>query len=239
MSQQRYVSNELTHFVGRGLTESEQFDLLLRILRAGWLTHPPHDIKQRYRMGRKPHANVSDNEMYAPGVVCFCDIPVGDLEIHIGKYGSFGLAFLKTTYALKSANPVFYIAKSTTVRRTLMSGRGEMPRGEYFNAIMKEFHEFMQDVTPMLGGDAKQYAKLQRVARVRNLLEAYVFAFVKFFDEGKSEGDPDNYYMEREWRVLGNVRFKLDEVSRVIIPRSFASRFRQELPEYCGQLTFV
>jgi hypothetical protein len=190
-------------------------------------------------MGKKPHANVSDNDMYTPGVVCFCDIPVGDLGIHIEKYGSFGLAFLKAAYALRSANPVFYIGKTTNVHRTFISGRGEMPRGEYFDAVLREFHEFMQEVTPPLGGDAEQYAKLERVTRIRNLLEAYVFAFVKFFDEGKADSDPDNYYMEREWRVLGNVRFKLDEVSRVIIPRPFAARFRRELPEYCGQLTFV
>ncbi len=42
---QRYVSDELTHFVGRQSTstDDEKYGLLLKILRSGWLTHIPHD----------------------------------------------------------------------------------------------------------------------------------------------------------------------------------------------------
>ena len=32
-----YVSRELTHFVGRGRREEEQYELLLKIVRSGWL----------------------------------------------------------------------------------------------------------------------------------------------------------------------------------------------------------
>src|SRR2546425_193273 len=39
---QRYVSDELTHFVGRGREPASQYELLIRILTSGWLTHPPH-----------------------------------------------------------------------------------------------------------------------------------------------------------------------------------------------------
>jgi hypothetical protein len=36
MSTQRYVSNELTHFIGRGRTENQQYDLLVnQILKPG------------------------------------------------------------------------------------------------------------------------------------------------------------------------------------------------------------
>jgi len=45
---QRYVSHELTHFVGRGKTEEDQYDLLVnKIIKTGWLMHPPYDIKQK------------------------------------------------------------------------------------------------------------------------------------------------------------------------------------------------
>jgi hypothetical protein len=44
--------------------------------------------------------------------------------------------------------------------------------------------------------------------------------------------------MEREWRILGRLEFSLGDVSRVIFPQEFASRFREELPDYIGQVTF-
>jgi hypothetical protein len=51
--------------------------------------------------------------------------------------------------------------------------------------------------------------------------------------------DVANFYMEREWRVGGNVRFNLNHVSRVFFPPEYASKFRADLPEYVGQVTFT
>ena len=63
-------------------------------------------------------------------------------------------------------------------------------------------------------------------------------AKLKFFDPTKDEDHEENFYMEREWRVLGTVAFSLEEVARIILPPSFAKRFRTDVPEYWGQLTF-
>jgi hypothetical protein len=38
---QRYVSSELTHFVGRGKPEEDQYAILVQVLQSGWLLHPP------------------------------------------------------------------------------------------------------------------------------------------------------------------------------------------------------
>jgi hypothetical protein len=70
-------------------------------------------------------------------------------------------------------------------------------------------------------------------------LDFYVFSFMKYFDANTSDDDPKNVYMEREWRVVGDVGFDLNDVYRVILPRSYAERFRRDLPEYTGQVTFV
>jgi hypothetical protein len=70
------------------------------------------------------------------------------------------------------------------------------------------------------------------------LLEGYVFGFLKFFDHTRSDDDLDNFYMEREWRIFGNLKFDLSDVERVILPRSYSEKLRVELPGYFGQVTF-
>jgi hypothetical protein len=45
--------------------------------------------------------------------------------------------------------------------------------------------------------------------------------------------------MEREWRVVGNVQFTLDDVEAVFLPRKFSPRFRSDLPGYAGQVLFL
>jgi hypothetical protein len=72
-----------------------------------------------------------------------------------------------------------------------------------------------------------------------DFLVNYVFSFVKCFDARRDIHDDSNFYMEREWRVANNVHFHLDDVSRVFFPRRFARRFRDDLPGYTGQVSFI
>ena len=67
----------------------------------------------------------------------------------------------------------------------------------------------------------------------------YVFTFMKCFDAKRSFEDESNYYMEREWRIGGNVQFTLNDVARVFFPASYAKRFRVDLPSYVGQISFI
>src|SRR3974390_3413841 len=96
MSLQCYVSRELTHFVGRGRPEDDQYALLVHILKSGWLTHPPHEPSLPSKFTTLGNAQFSTGQMYSAEAVCFCDIPVADFAVHIGKYSPFGIAFTKT-----------------------------------------------------------------------------------------------------------------------------------------------
>jgi hypothetical protein len=77
-----------------------------------------------------------------------------------------------------------------------------------------------------------------QLKQLTNFLDFRIFSYVKIFDPLKEDDDPDNYYMEREWRVIGNFEFALSDVHRIIIPSAFAARFRADLPEYTGQISF-
>jgi hypothetical protein len=74
----------------------------------------------------------------------------------------------------------------------------------------------------------------------------HIFAFVKPFHASTADTGPENFYMEREWGVLGNVDFGIDDVYRVFLLPGYARRFRDDLrddlgdlQQYAGQLTFV
>ncbi|GAG05511.1 unnamed protein product, partial [marine sediment metagenome] len=114
---QRYVSEALTHFVGRGLqSEQERYDLLLKILRDGFLSHPPHSPQFSGNLTVNRKGRISDDTMYNPQVVCFCDIPTPDLALHVRKYSSFALSFRKGFLVERGASPVFYVAANSKVR---------------------------------------------------------------------------------------------------------------------------
>jgi hypothetical protein len=70
-------------------------------------------------------------------------------------------------------------------------------------------------------------------------LGTYLFPYMKFFDLGLPDQHPDNFYMEREWRIHGALAFVTHDIERVLIPRSFSKRLRSDAPDYFGQITFT
>jgi len=62
--------------------------------------------------------------------------------------------------------------------------------------------------------------------------------FMKFFDSSLPDDNPQNYYMEREWRILGHMKFDPSDVATLIVPRKYAVRLRNDLPDYFGQIIF-
>ena len=221
---QRYVSSELTHFVGRGLESDEQYALLVKIVREGWLTHPPHSLEQSGNLFVSTDAKFSTNEMFNPQVICFCDIPVDDLRIHMSKYSSFGLALPKDLIVRAAGTPVRYLPAA-----------GEAAA---FDTLASTLPTYLMDQTFKSGSSGDQNDR-QLLHNLTRLVNFQVLSFMKFYDHTLPDDHPDNYYMEREWRVLGNLQFQLSDVTRIILPREFATRFRRDLPEYVGQITFA
>lgn len=259
---QRYVSKELTHFVGRNLSEEEdQYSVLVNgILKGGWLRHDPRsphgpvEILESGGVSLSIAPNDPDippGELYRPQVVCFCDIPVSDLEIHMRKYSRFGLSFLKPFLVEKGASPAFYIAENSKALKMFVGKEDEpipgmaFPRNLMFTHNIREYNDLFWDL--LLGDPPKHDNGLlvphpkehQKLSTFQSFLNVYIFSFLKFFDDSTSDEDPENFYMEREWRVLGDIPFELEDVYRVILPRSYAERLREDMPDYTGQVTFV
>jgi hypothetical protein len=239
---QRYVSDELTHLTGRGKSDEDAYGALLSILRSGTLRHSgeatPHGTFPDNPLGGgvawSPAADLIAHEMFKADIVCFCDIPVPDLAIHAGKYSRFGLAFPKTFLLAKGAAPVFYVASDAVT-----SGGGTL--AELFDVEVQRFHRFFQVVRDAHAAGANDQGEgipeeevdrdiFLLSMRVMAFLNTRVFAFVKFFEALLPPDDQHNYYMEREWRVLGGVSFKLADVSRVLVPAEYARRLPLTYP---------
>ena len=237
MPTQRYVSPELTHFVGKGLSEDQQYSLLVNdILKAGWLMHPPIDDRQPNEVlrgsplvGGTHTPDVDDTEAVYWQSICFCDIPVTDLEIHMNKYSRFGLSFLKRFLIGKGANPVMYVAENSQALAFRLPGttRDEpWPRRRVFESNIKLLEKYRREYRGKIPMHLEYFQDI------------LVFPFIKYFDASAPDEAEANVYMEREWRVIGDVKFTLSDVHRVFMPEHYAERFRKDLPNYTGQLTF-
>jgi hypothetical protein len=240
---QRYVSDELTHFVGRGLAEEAQYGLLVEILRTGTLTPPPHDPALAGDLAVDLDVATSSNLAYVPRAVSFCDIPVGDLGIHIRKYSPFGLGFRKPLLVDAGATPLFYVAgASRTVAPDARGSVRPLPRAERFDATLREYQRLRARTEAALRASSEDAATrevLEAWLRVAHFLDFEVFSFLKFFEYPTEDEDPQNYYMEREWRLVGDLRFTLADLRRVILPESYAPRLREDIPGYHGQVMFA
>jgi len=262
----RYVSRELTHFAAAALLpdENAQYQALVRILSDGWLKYSPEqrDSSVGISLTIRHDPKLSSNEKYVPQCVCFCDIPVADLGIHMRKYGRFALSFRKSFLVPVGARPVYYIPTGA-VTHTLSARlhcaedpygdrEGVLPSArlaDFFDVMAAasanmglDFRRRLQDVFGADGeGAPPEELKAWRsfVWDLWELLGHHVFAFAKFFDHERDDTDDRNYYMEREWRLLGDLRFALNDVYRVIIPRKYAAELRSALPQYLGQISFA
>lgn len=224
-----YVSQELTHFVGRGRTPEEQYSTLVKILQEGRLTHPHSQPGSTGgNLWVSPTGRISDGQLYRTEVVCFCDIPVQSRRIHMNKYSEFGISFSKRFLVSKGASPVFYVASTSIVKD--VSG-SPVPRAEYFNDKLTAYLKLDRALSN--AGLANLWGHVQ------HLLDFHVFSFIKFFDPSADQGDEQNFYMEREWRVYGNVDFHLSDVVRITVPDAYVNKLKIDVPGYGGTVTPV
>lgn len=172
---QGYVSRELSHFVGntaKGQTEEEQYDVLVnKILKTGWLTYPPHDPTKPRSASVDLSKPISTDDLIIYQVVCFCDIPVSDLAIHVGKYGRFGLSFEKEFLVKLGASPVFYIANDSPVPETQLFRAGDFAarvdeavkrgpptnRALYFDTSVRGLIDIIVALDAIICEDGKRY----------------------------------------------------------------------------------
>ncbi len=244
---QRYVSPDLTHFVGASLnSQRKQFALLKKIIRQGVLQARPRRKRMppnMFEREKDADRTLSSNEAYKAPIICFCDIPLADLYLHMEKYSKFGIAFRKPFLTEHGASPVMYVP--INARPSLLHfhepkpdlpapTRGISSQKVAFDRFWKYLNSLHQKI--QAHDDADLHREWQRVTE---FMDASILSHLKFFDHRLYDDDKENYYMEREWRASKDVEFELTDIQRLIIPTAFSWRLRCAFPEYDGEILFA
>jgi hypothetical protein len=122
---------------------------------------------------------------------------------------------------------------------------------EKVNDIIKMF---LDKIRPLDGGLTERnffkeetlkgiYDNTNELFKNNFLLFQFIFfrfwCYIKFYDHTKESDDNDNYYYEREWRVIGNIRFTKQDIVRVYIPSDFNEIFKYDYPEFENRLILL
>lgn len=266
----RYVSNSLGHFVGRSLkTDADRFNLLIKIIGEGQLKANLEEPNNPSVSSSWEYSGYRLGEIFQHcDCVCFCDIPDDLLAIHTQKYSKFGIGFDKSFLVNEGARPVTYVPLHCIVRELSSTATPDNSPTDYFiylsnlvntllpllmltnqsvpierqikilmnNAAIKEAVQALDSkiVSAILNGKTHQM--------LYSLLVAWSTqnAYIKIFDETLAENDPDNYYMEREWRVIKSIKFGLDDIRKIYLPSEiYVKIFKDIFPSYCGEFCIL
>jgi hypothetical protein len=235
-----YVSDELTHFWGRTLLDDQaRYELLKRILETRQLRHPALREASAWRTSVFPGRRFSEEKVFETTVVCFCDIPVEDLQIHMGKYSRFGVAFPKRFMISRAANPVYYVGMDFSMGsddhvQVGKSGFDQNPR--YWDEAVRHYLQVMSYLPDLMSIRPDMPSGIQ-LSQMQNMFDFRILGFIKPVDVAKLDDKhhKDNVYMEREWRIVGKLDFAFADISRIILPRAFADQFRKDFPALAGK----
>ena len=226
MSQQ-YIAKELTHF-------TKKYETLRDILK-GCVLLGGSDIEESKKGGTcfsfYYRRDISQNEMIEVNKVCFSDIPEGQTDIHKQKYGHFGISFDKDFIVGKGGIPVHYVPRDATINSRWANG--DEKRASFFDRMTKELYGYFDSLIVESFQDPDE-EKCKKYQRLQEFCTIHINPYYKFFDHTLSESDINNYYFEREWCVVGSVKFNWGDIRKVLLPQEYETEFRKNFPNYKG-----
>jgi hypothetical protein len=234
----RYTSEHLYHFVGFANPDddSANYGTLFKIIRSGKVIYKGFDartIGMDYSIDWS--VDVAKGKLILPAVTCYGDIPREALKIHMTKYGKVGIGFRRSFLVTKGARPVIYIpVKQKDYWDGFGPNRGKLGLQSLLSA-WDAFHEYVsfpagQRRNEIYAHDRPRDAD-EAILRMESLMEKDFLPFLKAFDSELLEEHIDNFYMEREWRLIGKLSFFRDDIAEIIIPKKLTNEFIADFPK--------
>jgi len=233
-----YTSQVLHHFVGRHdpFDDERNWSTLSKILHSKCVSHPPHEAGSgTIGFSVDVEKSLEDESLLVPFVTCYADIPEASLGIHLKKYGRFGVSFKREFLIKEGCRPVTYvpIARKDWPWGSVNNGR---PLLRDIDAVFKGLDaecDRLSDTTPgpvkrSIGTIPKTQTELMQA--LRSVLGLHVLAFIKPFDADLQSDHQSSFYMEREWRLLGNLEFDAEDVQTMWVAKGFAEKAISAFP---------
>ena len=255
---QPYTSSELFHFVGHAQPQDDARNCttLIQILRAGLLSFPPHDKPGRLprTVTVRPEASLLDEQLISPHITCFADIPAESLGSHVSRYGRFGLSFQRAELIKWGARPVAYVPTF----KGDWDGLAGRPLLRDIQAVYKGFRKHFDDRVPPqpktmprtmeeIIASKHLYREMGKIPSdevqlmrgLKSILEMELLAYIKPFNADLPDDHPDNFYMEREWRLLGQWPFDIADIVHVHLAPAFRSAVEAEFPTLADRIVEI
>jgi hypothetical protein len=130
-------SNTLFHF-------TNSVDNLISILENDFV---PHYSFETYSTILPFCKNREELNKIAIPIVCFCDLPLANVQNHLEVYGNYGIGLSKECGGNKNINPIIYLEKDSKLSKTL----NENLRRNYREGDFKNFFEIISYIKPYSG----------------------------------------------------------------------------------------
>ncbi len=230
-----YTSDEFFHFVGRPSPNDHDrnYLTLCKILNSGFVTHKPHRAEWGpQQLTYDPSCRLLDAELVVGNMVCFCDIPKHLLSIHVKKYGYFGLSLKRTHLVKYGARPVLYFPYDPADIHSIYGVKAI----EDIEAVYRSASDALENIPDPLASGRNMGRPIQSADGTFHTLAGqmglHFLALLKPFDSTLTPDHPENYYMEREWRRIGNMKFDREQIGCILVPRDYVDRLCHEFPMY-------
>jgi hypothetical protein len=231
-----YISNHLTHWAGRGMaSDDDRYDLLINNILAKrelLFSSCPWEFCAKY-------GGVTN---FSIPVICFTDIPFGEVERHCSRYSRFGVSLTKNYLTNCLASPVAYtlspfvyeaysgLLHSLWGIQSLVDGK-ILPEGKHQGTTcdIQKMLMWVQTLAIFYQNyDRQEYVYNEKRMHPRPDQDSY-------FER------PEALYYEREWRLIERqgsqlpwdvyrdgkhfFRFEPAYVRFIVMPRTYVNRF--------------
>lgn len=239
----RYTSEYLYHFTGFEHPEDvcANYDKLSKIIRSGQVRYWGYDPKSTgidYSIDWS--VDVANGELILRSVTCYADIPPEALGRHMKYYGRVGIGFRRSLLIRKGARPVIYLpVKRKDPWDGFGPNRGKLALQSWLSA-WDAFYEFVafpagQRRNEIYVHDRPRDAD-EAILRMETLMAKDFLPFLKAFNPDLPDDHIDNFYMEKEWRLIGKLSFFTDDIAEIIIPKMLKRKFIADFPKLADRI---
>lgn len=229
----RLRNSVLYHFVGWGspLDDETNFSILCKVLASGQVGRIDAPINQ---IIIDPTREIQKGELIQQSVTCYCDISFDDLDLHVAKYGKFGVGIDREALCDWGARPVAYIPVPGHNR-----GSSGLMALDDAKALLKGVCEHLRSesgerkTTRIVGEELKNREMV--IARLSSTFTREYLAYTKFYNSSLPVEHPEHYYAEREWRKFGPMPLRMG-LREIVVPANFVDRLIALYPDYRQQI---